>query len=45
MILVYLLSGEIKISVTIVTFEVTVKMLIYYLHERAWEKVQIVDDI
>ncbi len=45
MILVFLLSGEMKIAGTIAIFEVSIKMAIYYFHERAWDKVETVDAI
>ena len=45
LLLVYVLSGEIKFASTVALFEVFIKLLVYYLHERAWEKVKIVDGI
>ncbi|CAH2214600.1 DUF2061 domain-containing protein [Tepidibacter aestuarii] len=41
LILVYLLSGELKVAGTVAFFEVFIKMLLYYLHERMWEKVKV----
>ncbi len=37
--LVYLVSGEIKIASGVTAIEAGTKMLAYYLHERAWEKI------
>ena len=39
LILVYLLSGELKTAGTVAFFEFFIKMFIYYVHERTWEKV------
>lgn len=41
LILVYLLSGEIKIAGTVASIEVFIKMFLYYVHERLWLKVKI----
>lgn len=40
LILVYILSGELKIAGTVASIEVFLKMLLYYLHEKVWEKIQ-----
>tara|TARA_Y100001933_G_C18674697_1_gene428407 strand:+ start:161 stop:376 length:216 start_codon:yes stop_codon:yes gene_type:complete len=45
LILVYILSGELKTAGTVAFFEVFIKMFIYYLHERAWEKVKVDDSV
>ncbi len=36
--LVYIFTGELELTATIGVFDVTLKMLFYYLHERAWNK-------
>jgi uncharacterized membrane protein len=36
----YLLTGTIKVALSIGAVEVVSKMLLYYLHERAWEHYQ-----
>jgi len=38
MILGWLISGDLKIGLTIGSFEVVTKMILYFLHERAWYK-------
>ena len=35
--LVYLLTGDLKIALAIGAIEPLVKIVIYYLHERAWQ--------
>ena len=35
----YFIVGDVKVALKIGAVEVVVKMLIYYLHERAWAKV------
>lgn len=35
----YFTTGEIKTAATVASIEFPVKLLIYYLHERAWLKV------
>jgi len=35
-IITYLTTGEVKTAATIASIEFPVKLLIYYLHERAW---------
>ena len=37
--LVYSFTGEVKIAVTIGLLEVVVKLLLFYAHERAWNKI------
>ena len=32
----YLTTGEIRTAVTVTSIEFPVKLLVYYLHERAW---------
>ncbi|WP_194776382.1 DUF2061 domain-containing protein [Pararhodonellum marinum] len=34
----YFITGQIKMAVSIGSIEVISKILLYYLHERAWEK-------
>ncbi|AZQ61832.1 MULTISPECIES: DUF2061 domain-containing protein [Flammeovirga] len=34
----YLITGEVKMALSIGSFEVFSKMALYYFHERAWEK-------
>jgi uncharacterized membrane protein len=38
--LVYIFTGEVGLSLSIGVLEATFKMLIYYLHERAWNKIK-----
>ncbi|WP_306353576.1 DUF2061 domain-containing protein [Flavobacterium sp. '19STA2R22 D10 B1'] len=38
MIISYILTGSVKIAFSIGSVEVLSKMLLYYLHERAWSK-------
>jgi len=40
MFLVYVFTGTIKIALAIGGLEVVLKMLIYFLHERAWDKIR-----
>jgi len=35
-VITYVTTGEIKTAATIASIEFPVKLLIYYLHERAW---------
>ena len=37
--IVYILTGELTLSMEVGVFDVTSKMLLYYLHERGWGKV------
>ena len=41
MFLVYVFTGTIKIVLAIGGLEVLLKMLIYFLHERAWDKIRL----
>lgn len=34
----WLISGDVRVGATIGGFEVITKMVLYYLHERAWYK-------
>ena len=36
----WFVSGEISIGATIATIEIITKLVIYYLHERAWDKIK-----
>src|SRR3989338_4845505 len=38
-VLVYLITGQIKAAITIGSIEVFAKMAIYYFHERGWGKI------
>lgn len=40
MTLVYIFVGKIEIAVTVGVFEVIAKMIIYYFHERSWNKIK-----
>lgn len=40
LIIVYIISGEIKTAGIVTLIEGTVKMIIYYLHETIWEKIE-----
>ena len=37
--IVYILTGKLTLSMEVGIFDVTSKMLLYYLHERGWGKV------
>ncbi len=37
--IVYILTGKLALAMEVGIFDVTSKMLLYYLHERGWEKV------
>ncbi|MCZ8215138.1 MAG: DUF2061 domain-containing protein [Cyclobacteriaceae bacterium] len=37
----FLITGEWKLAFSIASVEVFSKVLLYYLHERAWEKVRV----
>ncbi len=39
-ILVYLFTGKIGLSLAVGVLEVIVKLIIYYFHERAWVKIR-----
>lgn len=41
LLLVYIMSGELKIAGTIAFMEIFIKMLVYYLHERIWENIDV----
>lgn len=36
----WFVSGEVSIGVTIASLEVVTKLVIYYFHERAWDKIK-----
>jgi len=36
----WLISGKISIGISIATLEVITKLVIYYFHERAWDKIK-----
>jgi len=36
----WFVSGDISIGATIATIEIITKLVIYYLHERAWDKIK-----
>ena len=36
----WFVSGEASIGITIASLEVITKLVIYYLHERAWDNVK-----
>jgi adenylylsulfate kinase len=38
--LVFLFIGEVEVALTIGVIEVFIKMLIYFLHERVWDKIK-----
>lgn len=38
-ILVYLLTGEVKLVLSVVTLTTVINTLLYFLHERIWNKV------
>ena len=37
--LVYYLTGELVLSLEVGVFEVSIKMVLYILHDKAWEKI------
>lgn len=40
MVISYFITGELKMAVSIGSIEVFSKMVLFYFHERAWEKVK-----
>lgn len=36
--IVFLISGEIAVAVSVAGIEVAAKLVVYYLHERAWQR-------
>ena len=36
----WLVSGKVSIGVTIASLEIITKLVIYYFHERAWDKIK-----
>ena len=44
LILVYILSGELRIAGAVALLEVIVKTIIYYLHETVWEKINVYEN-
>ena len=36
----WLIRGKISIGISIATLEVVTKLIIYYFHERAWDKIK-----
>jgi len=40
MLLVYIFTGTVKIALAIGGLEVVLKMLIYFLHERTWDRIR-----
>ncbi len=39
MLLVFVFTGEILISVSVGAFELVLKMVFYYVHERTWNRI------
>ena len=39
MVLVFIFTGDLMIMVEVGVFEVVLKLIIYYVHERAWNAV------
>lgn len=37
----YLITGSIKIAASIGSIEVITKIILYYYHERAWDKISL----
>ena len=35
----YIITGETEVAITIGAIEFVAKLLVYYVHERAWQKV------
>ena len=38
----WIVTGEVKLAATIGVVEIFTKMLLYYLHERVWQRIRIV---
>jgi len=38
MVIAYFVTGQLKMAVSIGSIEVVSKVILYYFHERAWEK-------
>ena len=39
MIIAYFIIGDITVALSIGAFDVVIKMISYYIHERAWSKI------
>jgi len=39
MIIAYFIIGDITVALSIGAFDVVIKMIAYYIHERAWSKI------
>jgi uncharacterized membrane protein len=39
--LTYAVTGEVKAAVTVASIEPVLKIMVYYVHERAWQRVPI----
>ncbi|CAI6145940.1 MAG: hypothetical protein SPLUMA1_SPLUMAMAG1_00149 [uncultured Sulfurimonas sp.] len=39
MLIAFLITGSLKMAASIGTIELFTKMLLYYIHERAWNKI------
>jgi len=40
LILVYIFTGNLTLTITLGGIEITAKLIFYYLHERAWNSVK-----
>ncbi|MDY6931983.1 MAG: DUF2061 domain-containing protein [Halobacteriota archaeon] len=40
MILVYFFTGELTLAIVVGSWELVAKLIIYYLHERAWTHIR-----
>lgn len=41
MVISYIITGNLKMAASIGSIEVVTKMILYYFHERAWNKINI----
>ncbi len=40
MILVFVLTGHLRVAIAVGGFEIIIKFLLYFLHERFWNKIE-----
>jgi len=41
LIIVYIISGQLKLAGAVMSLEIVLKMIIYYFHERIWASVKL----
>ncbi|MFX0209486.1 MAG: DUF2061 domain-containing protein [Candidatus Hodarchaeota archaeon] len=40
MFLVYIITGRFVLTLSVGVFDVVIKMMLYFIHERAWDKIE-----